>query len=1173
MNFLDAPLYRLAAFTEADEALKAERGPVRISGCVESQKAHIMSRAGGNRTRLIVTYDEREARLLSEDLKLFSANVLLFPAKDLLFYQADVRSGTLERERMSVLKKLNEGETLTVVATMDAVMNLLVPFDVFKAQLLTLSEGMTAELPALMKRLTLLGYERVGRVEAPGEYAERGGILDIFGLTEEQPFRIEFWDDEIDTIRLFDPETQLSDKRIPEVTVYPATELFLTAESLKKGRRAIDADYKKNAAVFAEKAEYEAGAALQQLYREVTDEMDALMCRGPLERFLPYFYGRAETLVSYLPEDCLFVLDEPLRTMEYARGNAAQFAEGIRVRLEKGMAFPKEAELLRDPEEAMASLTGGHTLVLTALDSRITEPRIRESHSVSVTGIVSYQGNFQGLLADLTQYQKEKYTVVLLSPSRTRASRMAEELREYGLRAYFSEDPEETVQPGDLLVTNGSLHRGFTYPQLKFVLLTESDIFGVEKKRVKRKSPYDGKKITSFSELSPGDYVVHESYGIGLYQGIESIETEGVQRDYMRISYGSSGTLYVPVTNLDVVQKYASSDAKAPKLSRLDSPEWKRTRSRVRAAVEEVAEELVLLYAERREGRGYSYGKDTVWQKEFEEMFPFEETADQWEAIERTKADMESEKIMDRLICGDVGFGKTEVAIRAAFKAVQEGKQVAYLVPTTILAQQHYNTFTQRMKDFPVRVDMLSRFRTAEEQKRTVNDLKRGAVDIVIGTHRLLSKDVEYKDLGLLVIDEEQRFGVSHKEKIKQMKKTVDVLTLTATPIPRTLHMSMIGVRDMSVLSEPPTDRQAIQTYVMEYSEELVREAIARELARGGQVYYVYNRVQDIAEVRDKVQALVPEANVACAHGKMGARELERVMLSFIEGEIDVLVSTTIIETGLDIPNVNTIIVHDAERYGLAQLYQLRGRVGRSGRQAYAFIMYRKNRILSEDSEKRLSAIRQFTELGSGVRIAMQDLEIRGAGALLGNAQSGHMAEVGYELYCKLLSEAIRRRSGGEKEETEPFDTLLDVRVDAYIPDSYVESESVKLELYKKISLIVSEEDRQELTDEFIDRFGDPPEPVRRLLEAAYLKAQARLLYITEIKGNEMELRFRFVPYAKVRTEGIPALITKMDGAMRFLQGESPSLLWRLKNLKETGKIPVLERIGLLLSEIKELLI
>ena len=750
---------------------------------------------------------------------------------------------------------------------------------------------------------------------------------------------------------------------------------------------------------------------------------------------------------------------------------------------------------------------------------------------------------------------------------------MAEELREYGLRAYFSEDPEETVQPGDLLVTNGSLHRGFTYPQLKFVLLTESDIFGVEKKRVKRKSPYDGKKITSFSELSPGDYVVHESYGIGLYQGIESIETEGVQRDYMRISYGSSGTLYVPVTNLDVVQKYASSDAKAPKLSRLDSPEWKRTRSRVRAAVEEVAEELVLLYAERREGRGYSYGKDTVWQKEFEEMFPFEETADQWEAIERTKADMESEKIMDRLICGDVGFGKTEVAIRAAFKAVQEGKQVAYLVPTTILAQQHYNTFTQRMKDFPVRVDMLSRFRTAEEQKRTVNDLKRGAVDIVIGTHRLLSKDVEYKDLGLLVIDEEQRFGVSHKEKIKQMKKTVDVLTLTATPIPRTLHMSMIGVRDMSVLSEPPTDRQAIQTYVMEYSEELVREAIARELARGGQVYYVYNRVQDIAEVRDKVQALVPEANVACAHGKMGARELERVMLSFIEGEIDVLVSTTIIETGLDIPNVNTIIVHDAERYGLAQLYQLRGRVGRSGRQAYAFIMYRKNRILSEDSEKRLSAIRQFTELGSGVRIAMQDLEIRGAGALLGNAQSGHMAEVGYELYCKLLSEAIRRRSGGEKEETEPFDTLLDVRVDAYIPDSYVESESVKLELYKKISLIVSEEDRQELTDEFIDRFGDPPEPVRRLLEAAYLKAQARLLYITEIKGNEMELRFRFVPYAKVRTEGIPALITKMDGAMRFLQGESPSLLWRLKNLKETGKIPVLERIGLLLSEIKELLI
>ena len=1173
MHFLDAPLHALSAFTEADEGLRRERGPVRISGTVESQKAQIMSRAGGKRSRLIVTYDEREARQLLEDLKLFLGNALLFPAKDLLFYQADVRSGTLERERMRVLKKLNEGEELTLVCTMEAVMNRLVPFDVFRASLLTLSEGMTAELPALRKALVLLGYERVARVEAPGEFSERGGILDLFGLTEEQPVRIEFWDDEIDTIRYFDPETQLSEKRAGEITVYPATELFLSPETAAKGKARIEADYKKNLSVFKDREDYEAGAHFQQLYREITDALSEENFRGQLERFLPYFYENAESILSYLPKDTLIVLDEPLRTLEYAGASAEQFSEGIRMRLQKGMAFPREALLLSGAEETKSSLQTGHTLVLTALDSRIQELKIRETYSVNANSIVSYQGNFQGLIADLKKYQKEKYTVVLLSPSRTRASRMAEELREYGLRAYFSEDTEEQVKPGDLRLANGSLHRGFMYPELKFVLLSESDIFGTEKKRVRRKSPYDGKKITSFSELTPGDYVVHESYGIGVYQGIEGIETEGVKRDYMRISYGTSGTLFIPVTNLDVVQKYASSDAKPPKLSKLDSPEWKRTRTRVRAAVEEVAEELVLLYAERREGRGYTYGPDTVWQKEFEEMFPFEETADQWEAIERTKEDMESEKIMDRLICGDVGFGKTEVAIRAAFKAVQENKQVAYLVPTTILAQQHYNTFTQRMKDFPVRVDLLSRFRTQEEQKKTINDLKRGAVDIVIGTHRLLSKDVEYKDLGLLVIDEEQRFGVAHKEKIKQMKKTVDVLTLTATPIPRTLHMSMIGVRDMSVLTEPPTDRQAIQTYVMEYSEELVREACVRELSRGGQVYYVYNRVQDITEVRDKVQALIPEAVVACAHGKMGARELEKVMLSFVQGEIDVLVSTTIIETGLDIPNVNTIIVHDAERYGLSQLYQLRGRVGRSGRQAYAFIMYRKNRILSEDSEKRLSAIRQFTELGSGVKIAMQDLEIRGAGALLGNAQSGHMAEVGYELYCKLLSEAIRRRSSGEKEETEPFDTLLDVRADAYIPDSYVDSESVKLEVYKKISLIVSEEDLNTLTDELIDRFGEVPEPVERLLYASYLKAQAKSLYITEIKGNDMELRFRFVPYAKVRTEGIPALIQKMDGAMRFLQGESPSLLWRQKNLREAGKVPVLKRIGMLLQEIKELLI
>ncbi|MBQ6036880.1 MAG: DEAD/DEAH box helicase, partial [Lachnospiraceae bacterium] len=566
------------------------------------------------------------------------------------------------------------------------------------------------------------------------------------------------------------------------------------------------------------------------------------------------------------------------------------------------------------------------------------------------------------------------------------------------------------------------------------------------------------------------------------------------------------------------------------------------------------------------------YGPDTVWQKEFEEIFPFEETEDQLAAIEDTKRDMESGKIMDRLICGDVGFGKTEVAIRAAFKAVQEGKQVAYLVPTTILAQQHYNTFRERMQEYPVTVELMSRFRTEKELKETVKGLRSGMTDIVIGTHRILSKDVKFKDLGLLIIDEEQRFGVKHKEKIKQLKTNVDVLTLTATPIPRTLHMSMIGVRDMSVLSEPPQDRQAIQTYVMEYSEELVREAIHREIARGGQVYYVYNRVQDIDEVAAKVQDLCPEAVVSYAHGKMSEQSLENRMLDFINGEIDVLVSTTIIETGLDIPNVNTIIIHDAERYGLSQLYQLRGRVGRSNRQAYAFIMYRKNRILSEDSQKRLEAIRQFTELGSGMKIAMQDLEIRGAGSVLGNAQSGHMAQVGYDLYCKMLSLAVQRARNNE-EDTESFETLLDIKVDAFIPPSYIDNEALKLETYKKISLLETEEDREALADELIDRYGDIPRQVENLMEVSLLRVRAKELYFSEIKGNTAELTFRFVPFAKIPNENVPKLIKEMNGAMHFIPSDPPGLGWHEMNVRNIGKTPILKLLKDLLEEIKRLLI
>ena len=737
-----------------------------------------------------------------------------------------------------------------------------------------------------------------------------------------------------------------------------------------------------------------------------------------------------------------------------------------------------------------------------------------------------------------------------MSGSRTRAERLARDLTEQEVNAFYSADYDRVIQPGEIMVLYGHARRGFEYPMIKFVLITDGDIFGKEKKKSKKKKQYSGTKIASFNELSIGDYVVHESHGLGIYRGIEKIDVDKVMKDYIKIEYNGSN-LYILATQLDLLQKYAGADAKPPKLNRLGGQEWSKTKKKVRGAVKDIAKDLVALYAARQETNGFQYEKDTVWQREFEEMFPFEETEDQIAAIDAVKRDMESRKIMDRLICGDVGYGKTEVAIRAAFKAVQDNKQVVYLVPTTILAQQHYNTFVQRMKDYPVRVDLLCRFRTAAQQKKTLTDLKKGFVDIIIGTHRVLSKDVEFKDLGLLIIDEEQRFGVTHKEKIKKLKENVDVMTLTATPIPRTLHMSLIGIRDMSVLEEPPIDRVPIQTYVMEYNDELVREAICRELNRDGQVYYVYNRVNDIGEVASRISRLVPEARVEFAHGQMSERELEKIMYGFISGEIDVLVSTTIIETGLDISNVNTMIIQDADQLGLSQLYQLRGRVGRSNRTAYAFLMYRKNKMLKEVAEKRLAAIREFTELGSGIKIAMRDLEIRGAGNLLGAQQHGHMESVGYDLYCKMLNEAVLEAKG-IRQEQEDFETVVDLNMDAYIPDSYISNEFQKLDIYKRIAGIESDEEYGDMLDELMDRFGEPPKSVQNLLAIANMKAAAHRAYLTEIKQRGMEFQLTLYEKPGFDTTQIPELMKQYQGTVQFrTQGKNPYFLFQTRGTQE----------------------
>lgn len=820
----------------------------------------------------------------------------------------------------------------------------------------------------------------------------------------------------------------------------------------------------------------------------------------------------------------------------------------------------------------LARTQKSRTAYLTGLEQKLSGFTVNGRYSLSVKNVNSYQNGFELLIKDLTRWKREGYRVILLSASRTRSSRLASDLREYNLRAWCPDESREEVEvkPGEILVTYGNLHRGFEYPMIKFIVITEGDMFGVEKKKRKRKkTTYEGTKIQSFSDLSVGDYVVHEDHGLGIYRGIEKIEQDGIIKDYLKVEYGDGGNLYLPATRLDGIQKYAGSEAKKPKLNRLGGDQWNKTKTRVKGAVKEIAKDLVQLYAARQDTQGFPYGPDTVWQKEFEEMFPYEETEDQLDAIDATKGDMESRKIMDRLICGDVGYGKTEIALRAAFKAVQDEKQVVYLVPTTILAQQHYNTFVQRMKDFPVRVDLMSRFRTPGQVKKTLEDLKRGLVDIVIGTHRVLSKDVQFKDLGLLIIDEEQRFGVAHKEKIKKLKENIDVLTLTATPIPRTLHMSLVGIRDMSVLEEPPVDRMPIQTYVMEYNDEMVREAINRELSRGGQVYYVYNRVSNIDEVANHIASLVPEASVTFAHGQMHEHELERIMFDFVNGEIDVLVCTTIIETGLDIPNANTMIIQDADRMGLSQLYQLRGRVGRSSRTSYAFLMYRRDKMLREEAEKRLQAIREFTELGSGIKIAMRDLEIRGAGNVLGAEQHGHMEAVGYDLYCKLLNQAVLELKGQRREE-DTYETVVDCDIDAYIPTSYIKNEYQKLDIYKRISSIENEEEHMDMQDELMDRFGDIPKPVENLLHVAAIKALAHGAYVTEVNINSQEIRLTMYQKAKLNVAGIPAMVERYRGDLKFHMADEPyfTFIDRRKNQTTAG---MMEQAEELLKQLREL--
>ncbi len=1167
-----SPLQELNEYRILEEEFRKKKGPLAVSGCMDSQKVHLMHElAKVSGPVLVVTYNEARAREIYEDFLNFRKDVLLYPARDLLFYQADVQGNLLTRQRVNVIKSLFEGEAGVIVTTVDACMERLIPADVWKEERIWVEEGKDLDVDRLKEDMVLCGYERTVQVEQPGQFCVRGGIIDVYPLTEENPIRIELWDTEVDSIRTFDVESQRSIERLEGLYLYPASEVLLTQDRLEKGIERIRKSAEKQAKALNQQGKGEASLRVSKLGNQVSEFIKEGWRIFGLDSYRTCFYENTEILMGYFGTKPTIFVDEPVRVIEKAETVHMEFTESMAQRLEKGYLLPEQAELMLEMQEISGCLQTEQSVYLAGLEHRNGTLFAKRQFSLVVKNANTYQNGFELLIQDLRKAKREGFRTILLCPSRTRAERMARDLQEYELLAYYTEDEDKAVRPGEICVLHGNLHRGFSYPLIKFSVIAESDLFGKEKKKRSRRKKTDlsGQKIRDFTDLSIGDYVIHENHGLGIYRGIEKIEVEHVVKDYIKVEYRNGGNLYLPVTQLDMLQKYAGSDAKKPKLNQLGGTEWEKTRTRVKHAVNNIAKDLVELYAARQQEDGYRYGADTVWQREFEELFPYEPTEDQENAISAVKADMESDKIMDRLICGDVGYGKTEIAIRAAFKAVQEGKQVVYLVPTTILAQQHYNTFTQRMMEFPVRVDMLSRFRSTSEQRKTLEDLRKGIVDIVIGTHRVLSDDVKFKDLGLLIIDEEQRFGVTHKEKIKRLKKNIDVLTLTATPIPRTLHMSLVGIRDMSILQEPPIDRVAIQTYVMEYNEEMVREAIEREMMRGGQVFYVYNKVSSIAEITDQIAKLVPNANVVYAHGQMKERELENIMVDFINGEIDVLVSTTIIETGLDIPNVNTIIIHEAENFGLSQLYQLRGRVGRSSRNAYAFMMYKKNHLLKEEAEKRLAAIREFTELGSGVRIAMRDLEIRGAGNVLGAEQSGHMEAVGYELYCKMLNEAVRLLKG--EPVTEQFETSVEIDMDAYIPLSYIRNEAQKLDVYKRISHIETKEEFEDMQDELVDRFGDMPGPVENLLWAALLKAMGHDAGILEVRANRAEVRLTMNPKAPIETERIPELIRQYQGTLRLVTGERPYFLFTDKKGAMTDVQTMLSTAKTLIEEIKGL--
>lgn len=1111
MDFFSKALKKSDEYNLIEEKICDKQYPMQITGLSGSTNAHLIASLCKNLNEdgIVVCQSEYDAKRLYADLTFFCGDgAVYYPSKEIQYYDALATSNEYINERLSALKSLINSKKNTIfVLSVDALLQPTIDFGAYVDSIFEIAVDDEIKIQSLSEKLVKLGYTHEDMVEGKGQFSIRGGIVDIFSPDGDNPYRLEFFGDFVDSIREFDAISQTSIENIDKVTVTAAKENSLS--------------------------------------------------------------GDMPSVISYFDTDALIFFNEPIAISERAEGYLWDINETVKSLIEKEVITEPKEKYIHDYNDTVRILSKRKFIAVSALMQSSKDFKAKSSVSFTVGSHGTYSGMNDFFFEDLTGWLNKKYSVVLPAGTKDKAEKIAESFSERGINATFVSNDNAEVEPGKIYICSGSLKKGFYYPEIKLCVISDEELFGRTVKKRKRFKKSDSiSRITSFTDLKPGDYVVHLTHGIGRYAGLNTLTIDGFDKDYLKIEYNGDDVLYVPCDSLEQLQKYIGKEGKL-RLNKMGGADFARQKSRVKESTKELAEELIKLYAARSKQKGFAFSPDTSWQAEFEARFPYDETDDQLRSIEEVKKDMESEKPMDRLLCGDVGYGKTEVALRAAFKAVMDSKQVAYLAPTTVLTMQHFNTFVRRMKDYPIKIELLSRFKTPSEQKKIIKGLKDGEIDIVIGTHRLLGSDIEFRDLGLLVVDEEQRFGVKHKERIKEMKNNVDVLTLSATPIPRTLHMSMVSIKDMSTLSEPPEDRYPVATVVTEHNEGIIIDAIKKELSRGGQVYYLHNRIGGLSTIARKISQLIPDSRVRFAHGQMEEGELEEIMMDMLDGEIDVLVCTTIIETGLDIPNVNTIIIDDADRLGLSQLYQLRGRVGRSNRRAFAYLLYKKDKMLKEEAVKRLSAIKEFTEFGSGFKIAMRDLEIRGAGNLLGEQQHGHMESVGYDMYCRILEESIGELTGAPVKEE--ISVVVDLPVSAHIPASYIKNHTTRLDIYKKINNLENEQDYMDIYDEITDRFGDVPKTVSALLDIAMIKALCKDTGLKELSLKNDRIMFYFAQDVNIKI--LSELISKYKGRILFSAGKEPyfsfnanseekkNLLSSIKSLLQAFKVLHTEKI------------